>query len=145
MPVAALTWLVEAGEVGDARRDLAHDGLDLPHDLLIALLLDGPDEHQKTTLSMSSHGRLTQCAASTWDWLWVARRKMGDKIVCGAPLLDDLGVGDDVEVPALEHLAGGFAHYDQHDTLQLPGLQPFCDSEFQRHSRAIEEGEIGLG
>lgn len=65
--------------------------------------------------------------------------------MCGAPLLDDLGVGDDVEVPALEHLAGGFTHYDQHDPLQLPGLQPFCDSEFQRHSRAIEEGEIGLG
>lgn len=36
----ALTWLVEAGEVGDAGGDLAHDGLDLPHDLLVALLLD---------------------------------------------------------------------------------------------------------
>ena len=51
MRVAVLTWLVEAGEVGDAGRDLAHDGLDLPHDLLVALLLDGPDEHQKTTRS----------------------------------------------------------------------------------------------
>lgn len=44
MSVPVLTWLVEAGEVGDAGRDLAHDGLDLPHDLLVALLLDSPDE-----------------------------------------------------------------------------------------------------
>jgi hypothetical protein len=51
MSVAVLTWLVEAGEVGDAGRDLAHDGLDLPHDLLVALLLDCPDEHQKKTRS----------------------------------------------------------------------------------------------
>jgi len=49
MPVAVLTWLVEAGEVGDAGGDLAHDGLNLPHDLLVALLLDSPDEHQKKT------------------------------------------------------------------------------------------------
>lgn len=37
-----LTWLLEAREVGDAGRDLAHDGLYLPHDLLVTLLLDGP-------------------------------------------------------------------------------------------------------
>jgi hypothetical protein len=43
-----------------------------------------------------------------------------------APLLDDLGVGLDVEVPALEHLGGGLAHDHQHDPLQLPGLQPLC-------------------
>ena len=42
MSAAVLTWLLEAGEVGDAGRDLAHDGLDLPHDLLVALLLDRP-------------------------------------------------------------------------------------------------------
>lgn len=47
MPVALLTWFVEAREVSDARRDLAHDGLNLPHDLLVALLLDSPDEHQR--------------------------------------------------------------------------------------------------
>lgn len=53
MSVPVLTWLVEAGEVGDAGRDLAHDGLDLPHDLLVALLLDRPGKHYKTT--QSSH------------------------------------------------------------------------------------------
>ena len=35
--------------VGDARRDLVHDGLNLPHDLLVALLIDGTEEQQKTT------------------------------------------------------------------------------------------------
>jgi hypothetical protein len=49
MLVAVLTRLVEVGEVGDARRDLVHDGLNLPHDLLVALLIDGTDEQQKTT------------------------------------------------------------------------------------------------
>jgi hypothetical protein len=53
MPVAVLTWLVEAGEVGDARVDLALDGPNLPHDLFVALLLDRPDEHQ--TKTQSSH------------------------------------------------------------------------------------------
>jgi len=80
-------------------------------------------------------------------------------MVCDAPLLDDLSVSDDVEVPSLENLAGGFAHYHQHNPLQLPGLQPLCNIEFQRHktnqhktsshsatfiSRAIKEGEIYL-
>jgi hypothetical protein len=40
--------------------------------------------------------------------------------------LDDLRVGLNVEVPALEHLGGGLAHDHQHDPLQLPGLQPLC-------------------
>ena len=35
--------------VGDARRDLVHDGLNLPHDLLVDLLIDGTEEQQKTT------------------------------------------------------------------------------------------------
>jgi len=30
-----------------------HDGLNLPHDLLVALLLDSPDEHKKKM--QSSH------------------------------------------------------------------------------------------
>jgi hypothetical protein len=43
LPSLLLTWLFEAGEEGDAGVDLAHDGLDLPHDLLVALLLDHPE------------------------------------------------------------------------------------------------------
>lgn len=45
------------------------------------------------------------------------------------PFLDDLAVSDDVEVPALEHLAGGLAHDDQHNPLQLPTLQPLCSPQ----------------
>ena len=118
MRVAVLTWLVEAGEVGDAGRDLAHDGLDLPHDLLVALLLDRPDEHQKTT--PSNHD-----TTGTGYFEWSGRgRRWGIRVSVRVPLLDDLGVGHYVEVPALENLVGGLAHDHQHNPLQLPGLQP---------------------
>jgi hypothetical protein len=51
MSADVLTWLLEAGEVGDAGCDLAHDGLDLPHDLLVALLLDRPAARQHTFIT----------------------------------------------------------------------------------------------
>jgi hypothetical protein len=49
MLIAVLTRLVKVGGVGDARRDLVYDGLNLPHDLLVDLLIDGTEEQQKTT------------------------------------------------------------------------------------------------
>jgi hypothetical protein len=67
MSAAFLTWLLKAGEVGDAGSDLAHDGLDLPHDLLVTLLLDRPAVRQQASTIPHEHEN-TQLGHSRSIW-----------------------------------------------------------------------------